>query len=360
MLDFTSALYLGLRHASAELRPWAGLTTGRPAALADPPGAAAVADRLARLQGCQQAVLAPSTLHLFWDLGGLLDPRSTAVFLDGGAYPIVGWGAERAAARGVRVICFPHHDAAELARLVAREPRTPLVISDGFCPGCGQPVPLRDYLAVAQRRGGRLLIDDTQALGVLGVAPGPDTPYGHGGGGAPAYLGLDAPELLRICSLAKGFGAPLAALSGDRVAVEQFRARSATRVHCSPPAQAAIAAAERALELNERAGDALRLRLWHRVQRFRRRLQSLGLEADGGEFPVQTLAALPGIAPHVLHQTLTRLGLRSVLRRTPGGAPRISLIITARHTPAQIDRAAALVRLAIATLQGGRARRREV
>ena len=82
--------------------------------------------------------------------------------------------------------------------------------------------------------------------------------------------------------------------------------------------------------------------------------------ADGGEVPAPGLTALPGIAPHVLRQALTRPGLRSMLRRTPGGAPRISLIITARHTPAQIDRAAALVRLAIATLQAGRARRRDV
>ena len=32
MLDFTSALYLGLRHGSGSLRPWSALTTGVPAA----------------------------------------------------------------------------------------------------------------------------------------------------------------------------------------------------------------------------------------------------------------------------------------------------------------------------------------
>ncbi|MFQ3661283.1 MAG: aminotransferase class I/II-fold pyridoxal phosphate-dependent enzyme [Chloroflexaceae bacterium] len=351
MLDFTSALYLGLHHASADLRPWARLTTGRPAALADPPGAAALARRLAELQGCQQAVLAPSTLHLFWDFCGTFDPRDTAVFLDRGAYAVARWGAERAAARGVRVRVFPHHDTAALIRLIAAEPRTPLVISDGFCPACGQPAPLRGYLMAARERGGRLLIDDSQALGILGAAPGPDAPYGHGGGGTPAYLGLDAPDLLRFCSLAKGFGAPLAVMGGDHATIEAFCAHSATRVHCSPPAQAAIAAAARALDLNARAGDMLRLRLWHLVQRFRQRLRAMGLQAEGGGFPVQTLAPLPGIAPRALHRTLARLGLRTILRRTPGGDPRISVIVTAQHTPAQIDRAATLVRLALATLQ---------
>ena len=73
MLDFTSALYLGLRHPSASLPPWDALTIGRPAALAEPPDAEAVAAEIASLQGCEAATLLPSTLHLFWDLFRVLD-----------------------------------------------------------------------------------------------------------------------------------------------------------------------------------------------------------------------------------------------------------------------------------------------
>jgi 8-amino-7-oxononanoate synthase len=71
-LDFTSALYLGLGHASASLRPWDQLTTGAPAALVEPSDANAVARRVAALQGCERGLLAPSALHLFWDLFGAL------------------------------------------------------------------------------------------------------------------------------------------------------------------------------------------------------------------------------------------------------------------------------------------------
>ncbi|NTU84446.1 MAG: pyridoxal phosphate-dependent aminotransferase family protein, partial [Chloroflexales bacterium] len=92
MLDFTSSLYLGLAHPSAALRPWSSLTTGRPAALLEPPGAATVAARLAAIQGREAAGLATSTLHLGWDLFGMLDGRTTAIFLDEGAYPVVRWG----------------------------------------------------------------------------------------------------------------------------------------------------------------------------------------------------------------------------------------------------------------------------
>ena len=55
MLDFTSALYLGLRHPSASLAPWSALSLGQPAALQEAPAATALAARLARLQGCDAA-----------------------------------------------------------------------------------------------------------------------------------------------------------------------------------------------------------------------------------------------------------------------------------------------------------------
>lgn len=357
MLDFTSSLYLGLIHPSAALRPWDALTTGRPAALGEPPGTAATANRLAALQGCEAGVLAPSTLHLFWDLFGMLDGRATAVFLDDGAYPVAGWGAERAAARGTPVRRFPHHDAAALGELLAREPRAPLVVTDGFCPSCGRPAPLADYLAAARARGGRLLVDDTQALGVLGATPGPGAPLGVGGGGTARLLGVDGPDLLLISSLAKGFGAPLAALSGSAAAVAGFVTRSETRVHSSPPSLAALRAAAAALAHNRARGDSLRARLVRLVERLRVRLGAAGLALERGAFPVQTLAPVPGAGPQALYDALLRLGLRCILRRSHGGLC-LSLIITARHTPAHIDRAALLVQAAVAAVRDGQAQRR--
>ncbi|HSW11468.1 MAG TPA: hypothetical protein VLI06_01440, partial [Solimonas sp.] len=169
MADFTSALYLGLRHPSAALPAWDALTLGRPAALQEPCGAAAVAADLARLQGLPATTLLPSTLHLFWDLLRLLarDARS-ALLLDAGAYPILHWAAEGAAAVGARVQRFAHHDAAALAQLARRAARTglqPVVLCDGYCPGCNSAAPLHAYARIAQGCGGMLVLDDTQALG---------------------------------------------------------------------------------------------------------------------------------------------------------------------------------------------------
>ena len=115
MADFTSALYLGLRHPSRSLAPWDQLTTGRPAALFTSPSQGMVAGVLADLAGCERATLGSSTLHLFWDLFGMLDTRH-AIYMDAGLYPIGRWGVERAAARGIPVQVFTHHDGEALRR----------------------------------------------------------------------------------------------------------------------------------------------------------------------------------------------------------------------------------------------------
>ena len=84
------------------------------------------------------------------------------------------------------------------------------------------------------------MIDDTQALGILGHSPGGSRPYGEGGGGMARWSNISGPHLVVVASLAKAFGAPLAALSGSEAFVGHFEERSETRVHCSPPSLAAI------------------------------------------------------------------------------------------------------------------------
>jgi len=344
MLDFASALYLGLGHASTTLRPWVTFTTGAPAALSPSPGGQAVGRRMATLQGCEAGTLAPSTLHLFWDLFGILARESVAIYVDEAAYPIGRWGVERAAALGVPVRNFAHHEPDALRRLLCNDARRglrPVVLADGYCPGCGVMAPVGEYRTCVQDRGGYLVLDDTQALGIFGWGPGHDAPYGHGGGGTLPRSSIAGPDVLVISSLAKGFGVPAAVLAAGEIAVRHFEEHSATRVHCSPASAAVVRAAEHALAVNEAYGNELRLRLAGLVQRFRRRAAKVGLSPVGGLFPVQTLAPLSFSAARTLHAGLLRRGVRTVLHRPacrPGAA--VSFLITARHHPGDIDLAA--------------------
>ena len=294
------------------------------------------------MQGCLRGSLASSTLHLFWDLFGSLAGDRSAVFMDEGLYPVGRWGVERAAGRGVPVTRFPHHDPGELLRRLdqTRGRRRPVVVADGICPACGGQAPIADYLQIARTRGGLLVLDDTQALGILGHSPGRDDPYGRGGGGSLRRCGAGGPDVILVSSLAKGFGVPVAVLSGAAAVIDDFEARSQTRVHSSPPSSAVIRAAQHALEVNQERGDSARRRLARLVIHFRRRLADAGLHAAGGLFPVQTIRTAPGVDAAGMHARLLQLGVSTVLGRGRRcGAARIRFLINARHRGQDIDRA---------------------
>ena len=316
MLDFTASLYLGMRHGSEELRGWDRLTTGVPPALGMPAGAVRVAGRLAALQGCERAVLFPSTLHAFWDLCDTLCGERASVFVDAGTYAVAARGVERARLRGATVERFAHHSVPALVlRLAAlRRHAVPIVVADGFCPACGRPAPLASYLEQARRHGGWLVVDDTQALGVFGT-PAPNTPYGSAGGGSLRRLGVTGDDVLVVASLAKAFCVPLAAVSGARAAVAPFERSSPTRVHSSGVSAAVVSAADHAFDENDSRGDALRRRLYENVRRLRSGIERLTTPASQGYFPVQFLHEMPTAAAARLTAALGRDGIRALAVR---------------------------------------------
>jgi 8-amino-7-oxononanoate synthase len=122
-------------------------------------------------------------------------------------------------------------------------------------------------------------------------------------------------------------------IAGSTDFIRRFRAKSQTRVHCSPPSAAAVSAAKHALDINGLHGNALRRRLAQSVRFFKRQLFRISTPANRGLFPVQTLKRSSFTSPQSLHHSLQRVGVRTVLHRNCNSrAPRISFLITIRHT----------------------------
>ncbi|MFV0437480.1 MAG: aminotransferase class I/II-fold pyridoxal phosphate-dependent enzyme [Desulfopila sp.] len=353
MLDFSVSLYLGLKHHSGTLPPYRQLTTGVPAALRQPTKSGTTARALARLVGCEHGVLGVSTLHLFFDLLTILSRENVALFVDDGIYPVARWVVERATGRGTPLRFFAHGDPWDLHRLVAKHVRArqrPVVFSDGYCPECCRVSPIGEYLESIRRFGGLLVVDDTQALGILGLRPTGScswphsSPYGQGGGGSLRYSGVEAEDVVVVNSLAKGFGAPIALCAGNQAVVDRFTRESRTRVHCSPPSITSVLAAERAMAVNARRGEQLRHRLAAVVSRFRRRLGAAGIRLAGNLFPVQSLATIPGLDLYRLYERLQEAGVQAVLKRSHRKRrPQLAFLCTADHTVRQIDQATAII-----------------
>jgi 8-amino-7-oxononanoate synthase len=340
MADFCSALYLGLRHPARTLPHWPQLTLGKPAALQEPGGALELASELAALQGCEAALLMPSTLHLFWDVFGTLAAQAAAglvLLVDGGTYPIMRWGAQQAVAMGVPLQLFARGDAAaaeQLAHCWRRRGRRPVLLADGYCPGASRAPPLASYARIARQHGGYLVLDDTQVLGLSGVAGGGSlSAHGIAAAGAGA-------EVLVGASLAKGFGAPLAVLAGSLAMIKRLAERSQTRRHCSPPAMAVIAAGRAALRINRACGDRLRARLARRVEQLRGGLAERGIACGGGAFPVQVVRLPPGARLAQVHAALARDGVH-VVPQLSGSGGALSFLLRADHRAQEVSHAIA-------------------
>lgn len=346
-VDFTSSLYLGLEHPSAGLQSWSRLTTGAPASLGEPPLARRVAGELARLVGCEAAMVATSTLHIAWDLSEWIVSLGAGVVVDDGAYPTLRVAARLAKTRGATIRSIRRHDPHALREAIGRLGGVAIVIADGFCTECGRAAPLTEYADIVGDAGGYLVVDDTQALGILGTRPSAAHPYGIGGGGTLARLGVARERVVFVASLAKGFGAPLAAVAGPRTILQQIEHASPTRVHCSPPSVAALAAAARSLAISRSHGERLRTQLWNAVRYFRDRMTAAGLRLGPGMFPLQTLLHPRGDDAVTLFRTLHARGVRAVLSDSSEGhgrsRARLTFVLTARHTAAELQYAVSAI-----------------
>jgi 8-amino-7-oxononanoate synthase len=248
------------------------------------------------------------------------------VLVDAGCYPLLLWAA---AQRGTPVRVAHYRPAVLAAALATLRPgERPIFVVDGFCVGCGRAAPLAAYARLLAQWGGRLLVDDTQAMGL----------HGPGGGGTPAH-GAPYNTVLRLASLSKAFNVPLAFLSGTRADMVTFRGFSASRVYCSPPATPTVIAATRALLLNRLAGGRLRVALRAAVLMFRRACAACSVPLIPGLFPVQTVVAETGAAEIV--EALAERGLLAFASRGfHDRTAKLRLIVTAAHRPSELLHAA--------------------
>lgn len=341
MLDFTRAHYLDMTHPSSTLAPWDSLTTGRPAVLKEVPSTPRLRRSLALLTGCDDALLHRSTLHALSDCVGVLAGPGDTVLVEEGTYAVGLAAASQAASRGVVVRKFRHADPEDLAARLRRCRGRPLVLLDGYCTRCATAAPLSEYVEATRRRDGLVVVDDTQAFGVLGADPKRHPPYGLGGGGTARWAGVGPASVVTVASAAKAFGAPFTAVTGERAVVRRLARDGGMRMHASPPSAADVAAGVRAMELNARDGDARRSRLAAVVTRFRSRLRRGGVPMPAGSFPIQDLPRLPRGQAEPLYRRITADGVRTVLRApTEGRALCVTFLLTAAHTDAETDHAA--------------------
>ena len=240
--------------------------------------------------------------------------------------------------RATRAI-YAHADADDLDRILAGHAGAglKLVVTDGVFSMDGDIAPLDRLMPVARRHGAVVYVDDAHGSGVLGEA----------GRGTADHFGLQGSDnLVQIGTLSKAWGVVGGYAAGPAGLDKLLRNTARTLVFSTAPPPAVVGAVEAALDLVERE-PAIIARLWANTGQFRRGMQALGFDTMGGQTPI--VPVLFGDAPRAAaaSRMLFDEGVFAVAIGYPvvaQGAARIRNIVTADHTPQDLDEVLAAYR----------------
>jgi len=135
----------------------------------------------------------------------------------------------RLARAGVTV--YPHGDVAALdSQLASSNAATKIVVTDSVFSMDGDLAPLPELLALCERHGAWLVVDDAHGFGVLGGS----------GRGALEHFGLRSPNLVYVGTLGKAAGVGGAFIAAHEAVIELMiqRARPYIYTTAAPPALA--------------------------------------------------------------------------------------------------------------------------
>lgn len=330
-VDFASALFLGQYHPSRELRPWEEFTTGAPVAVREVPEARTLASSVATQQRAESGLVARSALHGLMDVMEALPQPGDLVLVDQGAYPLAQWACSVAMMRGVRLETFPHHQPP-----ASLPPGRTWFVTDGWCQGCGLPAPLARMQALALETGGRVIVDDSLAFGLLGRRTS-GAAFGDGTG-TVRWSGLDHGGFVWLASLAKAYGTPITVITGDHTTITRVAHLGSNRLHSSPPSAADLGAGLSALVRNTQVGE-LRGRLYRLTQWLRRAFTDLGYPPQGLPFPVVGTRISSSLLARRWWRELAADGVQ-VLVQLPRchPIPVLSAVVRADHRQVDLDR----------------------
>jgi 8-amino-7-oxononanoate synthase len=242
---------------------------------------------------------------------------------------------------GAAVEVYPHADLAALEQQLkrARSGRR-LLVSDTIFSMEGDTAPLRRLAAMADDHGAMLMLDESHAVGVLGLT----------GAGAAELHGVASVADLRMGTLSKALGSAGGFIAASALLIDYLRHRARGFVFDTAPAPAAVGAALAAVEVVLAEPDR-RARLHRQTGRLRAALEAGGLSPLPGESAI--LPVLVGDPRRAMAiSAAARAGgvIAPAIRppSVPEGGSRLRLTVSPGFDDSLIDRAAEVVLAAAA------------
>jgi len=228
---------------------------------------------------------------------------------------------------------FPHRDMARLEKILQQTPKGKrrLIITDSVFSVDGDLAPLWDLVALKERYGAWLMIDEAHATGVLGP----------GGAGLAQALNLTAVVDIHMGTLSKALGSLGGYVAGERRLIYYLHNKARSFIYTTAMPPPVLGAIQAALNI-VREEPERRLRLLQESEKFRGGLQDAGFDTLGSE--TQIVPVLVGkneptlkFAAALLQQGLMAVALRPPT--VPPGRARVRFSLSAAHAAADLARA---------------------
>jgi 7-keto-8-aminopelargonate synthetase-like enzyme len=232
---------------------------------------------------------------------------------------------------GATLRVYPHGHLKKLEAIlsaVAARGRC-LIVTETVFSMDGDLAPLAEIVALKDRYGAWLMVDEAHAAGL----------YGSGRRGLAEALGLEGRIEITLGTLSKAFGCVGGYVAGSRTLVEYLRHRARSLVYSTALPPALLAAAAAAVDfVMSPAGHQRRDQLWRNVSAIKHGLSALGVRNQSRS---AILPLMVGSETAALEQA-AKLAERGIFLpairypTVPRGQARLRLTVTAAHSQADI------------------------
>ncbi len=232
------------------------------------------------------------------------------------------------------ILVFEHKDAEHADRLLEESKasdRRQLLITDGVFSMDGDIAPLPDLVAVAEKHGAIMMIDDAHASGVLG----------KGGAGTVDHFGLDGRVDIQVGTLSKAIGVLGGFIAGPHQLIEWLQNRGRPYLFSTSAPPAAVAACIEALDIIRDEPERIE-RLWSNTRLFKDGLHDLGFDTGASETPITPVITGSEEPTQLFARRLFEEGVFTpaiVFPTVAKGKARVRTIVTADHTEEDLGRA---------------------
>lgn len=237
---------------------------------------------------------------------------------------------------GAQMRVFRHNNLADLERILRwadarRGKGAVLVVTESVFSMDGDLAPLRELVALKDRFGAWLLVDEAHATGLLGERFG----------GLVQREGLAGEVEIQMATLGKALGAVGGAICGSSPLIDFLVNRARSLVYSTAPVPAAAAAAKAAIDFLQTPEGGERVGfLWKNVAEVRERIGSLGWSLPAEPSPIiPLLIGDEGAAVEAAAALAERGILLPAVRHptVPRGKARLRLTVSAAHSERDLD-----------------------